>query len=602
MMDQLPTAAMMGQSGQGCDCRSPLDRWPVLPYQGDPQEMQQHIDRQQGGIMLPPQMNVQSCQMGFSQVLSQQMYPARGQQQQPYAGQVQQQCSAMGQLQVNMTAGGMDCNFIYFVPMPVDFSKSGGMPDLLQNSAGFMPSMNFTASGMGPVDLSKSGGMPNLLQNSAGFMPSMDFTASGTGNNDAAWMGANGASAAKQAMMNDGSKLQQEYPAWSSGFAMHGHQGDGLHLDTHHHGHQHYSPRPLSSESGSLVGSAHNDAQLDSDVAARLELASSSASRRRRRQRAAAQARDNDDQRAPEVQAGVLVQRQSQNPRVAKVPSLESQCARWTSQLEGGGAGQDAAISEINASICEIKGHVRRLTFEGTGCRIVQLALQSADHKDAADLVAELYGYVRRAIASPHGNYVIQKVVTELPTNLAEFVASELLGVSGEACRHRYGCRIICRLVEHSTTELKTVAVVDEILIEASELCRHNFGHHVIQSILEHGLPAQKHKIAVELRADLTRNARNRNATYVIERALMYCSPEDQHTIATALLNQPSEFVALAQNQFGFHVVRAVVRMTGETSQTACVLLQCVMPQLQRCKYGARIVDELRHHNAALAA
>jgi hypothetical protein len=211
---------------------------------------------------------------------------------------------------------------------------------------------------------------------------------------------------------------------------------------------------------------------------------------------------------------------------------------------------------------------------------------------------------VRRAIASPHGNYVIQKVVTELPMALAAFVTAELIGVAAEASRHRYGCRIMCRILEHSSfvDNPQTEVLVDEILQEAGDLSRHNFGHHVISSILEHGLPKHRHCIAVALHNELQRNARNRNATYVIERALAHCATGDRQIIAHSLLSDPQDFVSLAENQFGFHVVRAVIGMSGDTSQYARSLLHQVIARLHMSKYGSRIADELRHNSAAVAA
>jgi len=267
----------------------------------------------------------------------------------------------------------------------------------------------------------------------------------------------------------------------------------------------------------------------------------------------------------------------------------ESLCERWTEMLEEGGLQRNAAVRAL-------KGNMSRLTFECSGCRVVQLALQVASQNDAADLATELHGYVRRALASPYGNYVIQKVVTELPGFHASFVARELIGIAAEAARHRYGCRIICRLLEHSAADQDTVAVVGEVLQEVGDLCRHNFGHHVIQSILEHGLPQQVHRIAASLLSELRRNSRNRNAIYVLERALIHCSNDDKQIIASCLVRNPSDFVALAENQLSFNVARAVIQLPGETSQYVHNMLQHdpeLVHRLQMSKYGSRVMDKL---------
>lgn len=143
---------------------------------------------------------------------------------------------------------------------------------------------------------------------------------------------------------------------------------------------------------------------------------------------------------------------------------------------------------------------------------MVQLALQVADQQEAAALAGELRGLVRTAISSPHGNYVIAKVIEVLPPPLASFVVDELMGFAGKMARHRFGCRIFCRLLEHHTmshgANPQTCALVDELLDEAEELCRHTYAHHVIQSVLEHGLPKHHFRIMAALRGHLPGHAR----------------------------------------------------------------------------------------------
>merc|ERR1740138_1073415 len=115
---------------------------------------------------------------------------------------------------------------------------------------------------------------------------------------------------------------------------------------------------------------------------------------------------------------------------------------------------------------------------------------------------------------SPHANYVLQKVVEALPAALSGFVALELSGAGAEAARHKFGCRVVCRLLEHTALGAETSKLLEEILADAGRLSRHTFGHHVVQSILEHGQPRQRSLVASTLRGDLLRCARNRNSSY----------------------------------------------------------------------------------------
>merc|ERR1712232_505280 len=137
--------------------------------------------------------------------------------------------------------------------------------------------------------------------------------------------------------------------------------------------------------------------------------------------------------------------------------------ATLLSKLQAGG-------SERAEALFELRGSVRRLAFDVDGCRVVQLALDVSSQQEASELAAALHGYVRRAITSPHGNYVIQKIIETMPMPMFAFIISELHGHVAEVARHRFGCRIICRLLEHSCSDPKMISVTDEILKDAGEL------------------------------------------------------------------------------------------------------------------------------------
>jgi pimeloyl-CoA synthetase len=255
--------------------------------------------------------------------------------------------------------------------------------------------------------------------------------------------------------------------------------------------------------------------------------------------------------------------------------------------LEAGGELQRAAVAKL-------RGSVHQFAFKQKGCRVVQLAFQVADQKEAADLVEELHTHVRAAINSPHANYVIQKVVEALPIALASFIVLELGGVAVAASCHRFGCRVVCRLVEHSAADRRTGALVEELLNESEKLCRHNFGHHVIQSILEHGLSKQRMQIVESLCADIPNNIKNRNSCYVIEKTLSYGSIEDQRKLANALLQHPESMVTLTENQFGCHIARALLRLPGEPSQRARDVLRSVAPKLRTTRFGSRLLEDAK--------
>jgi len=256
-------------------------------------------------------------------------------------------------------------------------------------------------------------------------------------------------------------------------------------------------------------------------------------------------------------------------------------------QLEAGQEEQLAAVSAM-------RGFAFRLSLEPLGCRLVQLAIQLCDQTNRAEFISEFHGHVREMLESPHGNYVIQRIVENMPTALVRFVALELIGGGTSAARHRYGCRIICRLLEHTAVDGPTVDLVDELLLEVRELSRHVFGHHVIKSVVEHGSSRQRVDVVRGLCGDITRHARNRHACYVLEAVLTHCPAEGQRLICDELLRRPDEVVLLAQSQFGHHVVRALIRLPSEASQTALHRLLEASGRLASSRHGRKMLEELR--------
>jgi len=275
----------------------------------------------------------------------------------------------------------------------------------------------------------------------------------------------------------------------------------------------------------------------------------SSSGRRRRRQRAS------ERMAQPKAPGMVIPQPvMAQIPEASAVFSSE-RMNELREELEGTTQQRSAALEAIS-------GNVWSLARDVVGCRLVQLAFEKADPRMAKALSFELQGHIREAATSPHGNYVVQKVVTHLAPTVSSFVAEELLGNGARFARHRFGCRILCRLLEHCSKEEGTRQLVDEVLEpadEALDLCRHSFGHHVVQGILEHGDSRHKELIAEVLHSDLLANANHRSASYVVEAALCHCEPEDQHALLEKL-TIPAVVADLAQSRYGYFVARTLLQ------------------------------------------
>lgn len=221
-------------------------------------------------------------------------------------------------------------------------------------------------------------------------------------------------------------------------------------------------------------------------------------------------------------------------------PCLGTGDEELTRALEAGGQACEAALLAL-------RGTVLHRSFAARGCRVVQLALKVAPPAVAAQLAAELRCRVRDGTASPYCNYVIQRVVELLPVESSAFVVAELLGKAANTARHRFGCRIMCRIFEHTAQTALTRRLAEELLIEMEGICRHVYGRHVARSLLEHGSDAQRHRIAWALRAQLPAGAKERNLSSVIDRALECLPDGDKAELAEILSRDAEEPAALAE-------------------------------------------------------
>merc|ERR1719329_637681 len=269
-------------------------------------------------------------------------------------------------------------------------------------------------------------------------------------------------------------------------------------------------------------------------------------------------------------------------------------CAELSAQLEAGGVARQAAIEALLGSVAE-------LSFDAAACRVVQKAIEFGEEEDIVALCSELQGLIREAIHSPHANHVVQKMVEVLPASSLDFIVEELLGAGAEFARHQYGCRVFSRLV-HRQSE-SPIAQMDELVEEllscASDLARHTFGHHVIEVVLQAGSAHQRHMVFSAICPDLMRNAKNRNATYVVERALMSCSDDDRLVMVQELIGTPEALIALVENQFGCYVAKALLKFPGEVLRKMLSQIEAAAPELQKSKYGRRLTQELNRIQTA---
>merc|ERR1712178_285685 len=192
--------------------------------------------------------------------------------------------------------------------------------------------------------------------------------------------------------------------------------------------------------------------------------------------------------------------------------------------LENSSRAKCAAI--INSMLPAVIG----LALSANGTRIIQKALEVSGSDSQIRLSQCLHGYARRLLDSHHGNHVLQKSIVMMPPHAVQFIFEELQyyrwGFAGVAC-HRFGCRVVERLLEHCPQEM-TAPVVVAVVADIESLSRHPFANYVVQHILEY-VPAHRFQVVHALiQVGVSRLAQHRMGSNIIERAFEHGGVEEQ--------------------------------------------------------------------------
>jgi len=245
-----------------------------------------------------------------------------------------------------------------------------------------------------------------------------------------------------------------------------------------------------------------------------------------------------------------------------------------------------------------LAGYEVRLSLASRcSCRVVQKLLEVLGAASRDQLVAQLLPHTLELLESLHGNHVLTKIIEVIPRpGLDAFITRLELHGARAVAKHRLGCRVVERLVEHGT-EQQMCRLLDEWVQLAEELSRHQYGNFVIQSVLEHGAPPRRQGIVQQLLPSLPQLATHRTASHVVQKALNHISLEGQRAMAMALLqaSPPSSLPEVAASRYGSFVVEELCcAVQGDAGREALRQLAGALPgALEASPHFARVAVRL---------
>lgn len=255
--------------------------------------------------------------------------------------------------------------------------------------------------------------------------------------------------------------------------------------------------------------------------------------------------------------------------------------------------------AEIQRILEMLQGNVLVLALSKHGCRVVQKALEVTDSLTRDRLFAELEPHVVELCDSPHGNHVLAKLVEMMPTVRLKPVIEQLQAQGpANVARHRFGCRVLERLLEHCT-EVDIGELIDQIVEKSEMLCRHLYGNFVVQHLLEQGSATRRKCILNQLLPLLPYLAMHRTASHVVQRALAHSDQDDLNLLIDALLcgQSPNSFIDVARSRYGSFVICQLIELRIRSPSYFHVVYETMtknVEELVQTDFGRRVAENFK--------
>jgi len=198
------------------------------------------------------------------------------------------------------------------------------------------------------------------------------------------------------------------------------------------------------------------------------------------------------------------------------------------------------------------------------------------------------------ACKCPHANHVLQKLILLLPASSLQFIIDELMGGAlAQIVRHKYGCRIIQRLVEHCHAS-QVQQLVQNVLKDVLALSRHPYGTYVVQNVLQHGTDEHRGRIVQAVMKGIRILGSEPCGCAVVSAALSHGLDGDRYSLVQLLLREPGLLAFLASSRHGhIAVLRALDLFTGDEQEDARGQIRQEAVSLRHSRYGRVVVEYL---------
>lgn len=245
-----------------------------------------------------------------------------------------------------------------------------------------------------------------------------------------------------------------------------------------------------------------------------------------------------------------------------------------------------------------IQGQALLMAMEATGSFELQKILEASDNSVRNTIASQFRGHVCECVESPHANHVLQRLIELMPPSSVSFVLDEIAEKwkPSYVARHKFGCRVLERIIEHFPacpgTGLALSRFLDGLLQNALSHFFHSFSTFVVQHILEHGSIEQQKAVVDCLKQDLWKVGLDVHASGVLNKALSYAAPDEQHALVSAILENDGLLarMAIGKKPAASKMLRVADHHQLQEAQRQ---LSGDAEKLSRCKGGRSLLNKL---------
>ncbi|KAL0266069.1 UNVERIFIED_CONTAM: hypothetical protein PYX00_011786 [Menopon gallinae] len=238
----------------------------------------------------------------------------------------------------------------------------------------------------------------------------------------------------------------------------------------------------------------------------------------------------------------------------------------------------------------ELKGSIRRLSYDVYGCRVIQKLLEVTSF----DIHSEFEGHVIDMVRDQNGNHVIQKCIESFKD--IRFILKDFEENACEMAKHKYGCRAIQRLFENCGEDECSV-IINRILSGVEEMIFDQYGNYVIQHILEFGRKDFKDSIFRIVIKDVYNISVHKFASNVMEKCVLVADSSQKKDLVSEFLaarGQKPMILSMCLNNFANYVVQRLIdSVDAKGKQKIRDALKPYFCELRKSVYSKQILNKI---------